>query len=108
MKNKNLKETLNKIIREEYENHVIMESMVNWLLDKGETFIKSHFNHVQDYQYSRLFNDPEFRALSKNFGMNEKEFTQRASKLIRQNPKRFEKLLAYDIAQSRYKKYLSK
>ena len=78
---------------------------MSWMLDKAETFVKSHFNHVADYQYARIINSPDFRALSKKFNMSEKEFTKKATDLIKQDPQKFADLLAYDVSKSRYKKF---
>lgn len=105
MAKRNVKEMLQKIIKEELQNHRIEESIVNWLLDKTSSFVSSHFNHVADYQYARLLNTPDFRALHKKFNMSEKEFMTRASKLIKQNPKKFADILAYDASKSKYSKF---
>ena len=75
------------------------------MLDKAETFAKSHFNHVADYQYARILNSPDFKALSKRFNMSEKDFTKKASQMIKNDPKKFADLLAYDASKSRYKKF---
>ena len=99
------KSDIHKIIRDEIQNHRIEEGIMSWMLDKAETFVKSHFNHVADYQYARIINSPDFRALSKKFNMSEKEFTKKATDLIKQDPQKFADLLAYDVSKSRYKKF---
>ena len=99
------KSDIHKIIRDEIQNHRIEEGIMSWMLDKAETFVKSHFNHVADYQYARIINSPDFRALSKKFNMSEKEFTKKATDLIKQDPQKFADLLAYDVTKSRYKKF---
>ena len=99
------KSDIHKIIRDEIQNHRIEEGIMGWMLDKAETFVKSHFNHVADYQYARIINSPDFRALSKKFNMSEKEFTKKATDLIKQDPQKFADLLAYDASKSRYKKF---
>ena len=99
------KSDIHKIIRDEIQNHRIEEGIMSWMLDKAETFVKSHFNHVADYQYARIINSPDFRALSKKFNMSEKEFTKKATDLIKQYPQKFADLLAYDVSKSRYKKF---
>ena len=99
------KSDIHKIIRDEIQNHRIEEGIMGWMLDKAETFVKSHFNHVADYQYARIINSPDFRALSKKFNMSEKEFTKKATDLIKQDPQKFADLLAYDVSKSRYKKF---
>ena len=37
--------------------------------------------------------------------MSEKEFTKKATDLIKQDPQKFADLLAYDVSKSRYKKF---
>ena len=96
---------LHKIIQEEVQDYLIEEGIVNWMLDKAERFVKSHFNHVADYQYARIINTPEFRSLSKNFNMNEKDFMKKATDLIKRDPKKFQDILAYDAHNSKYKQY---
>jgi hypothetical protein len=99
------KSELHKIIREEIQNHLIEEGIVNWMLDKAATFVKNHFNHVADYQYARLIASPDFRSLHKKFNMSEKDFLAKATSLIKQNPKKFADILAYDASKSRYAKF---
>jgi len=96
---------LQKIIKEEIQNHMLEEGIVSWMLDKAEDFAKSHFNHAADYQYARIINSPDFKALSKKFNMGEKEFTKKATDLIKQNPKKFADLLAYDVRKGSFSKY---
>ncbi len=105
MAKRDVKEMIQSIIREELLNHRIEEGIVNWMLDKTSSFVKSHFNHVADYQYARLMSSPDFKALHKKFNMGEKEFMDRATKLIKQNPKKFADILAYDASKSKYKKF---
>jgi len=105
MKRKITKEVLNQIIQEEYKNQIMEEGIVNWLLDKATNFVKGHFNHVADYQYARLLKSPEFKSLHKRFGMSEKDFMSKATKIVKENPKRFEQILAYDASKSRYSKF---
>lgn len=99
------KSDIHKIIHDEIKNHQIEEGITSWLLDKAETFVKSHFNHVADYQYARIINSPDFRALSKKFNMGEKEFAKKAAELIKQDPQKFADLLAYDVRKGKFSKY---
>jgi len=99
------KSDIHKIIHDEIQNHRIEEGITSWLLDKAETFVKSHFNHAADYQYARIINSPDFKALSKNFNMSEKEFTKRATSLIKQDPQKFADLLVYDVRKGSFGKY---
>ena len=99
------KSDIHKIIRDEIQNHRIEEGIMSWMLDKAETFAKSHFNHVADYQYARIINSPDFRSLAKDFKMSEKEFMQKATKMIKNDPKKFQDILAYDASKSKYKKF---
>jgi hypothetical protein len=99
------KSELHKIIREEIQNHLIEEGIVNWMLDKVATFTKNHFNHVADYQYARLLSSPDFRSLHKKFNMSEKDFLTKATSLVKQNPQKFADILAYDVRKGSFGKY---
>jgi hypothetical protein len=99
------KSDLRNIIREEIQDHLIEEGIVNWLIDKAETFVTNALTHKADYQYARLMNSPDFRALHKKFGMNEKDFMAKATNLMKRDPKKFANLLAYDARKGNFSKY---
>jgi hypothetical protein len=99
------KSDIHKIIQEEIHEHMIEESITSWLLDKAETFVTNALNHKADYQYARILSSPDFKALGKKWGMNEKEFQSKAAAMIKKDPAKFSKLLAYDIHKSPWAKY---
>ncbi len=99
------KSDLHKIIREEIQDHLIEEGIVNWLIDKAETFVTNALTHKADYQYARLLNSPDFRSLHKKFGMSEKDFMSKAANLMKRDPKKFANLLAYDARKGNFSKY---
>ena len=99
------KSDIHKIIHDEIQNYRIEEGITSWLLDKAETFAKNHFKHAAEYEYARIINSPDFKALSKNFNMSEKEFTKKATELIKQDPKKFTDILAYDVRKGALSKY---
>ncbi len=80
---------------------------INFLLDVAGNFIKKHFQNVHDIQINRVINSKEFRSLHKNFGMNEKEFMEKSSKMIHSKGgvEKFNKILDYDVRKSSYSKY---
>jgi hypothetical protein len=80
---------------------------INFLLDFAGNFIKKHFQNVHDIQINRVINSKEFRSLHKNFGMNEKEFMEKSSKMIHSKGgvEKFNKILDYDVRKSSYSKY---
>ncbi len=100
------KSDLHRIIREEIQDHLIEEGIVNWLIDKAETFVVNALNHKADYQYARLMNSPDFRALHKKFGMREDEFLRKAKEMVKRDPDKFAKLLAFDASKSKWAKFI--
>ena len=99
------KSELHKIIKEEIQNHRIEEGIVNWMIDKVGDFVKSGINSKTDYTLARIYNHPDFHKLSKQFGMKKDEFTKKATNLIKQNPKKFADILAYDVRKGSFGKY---
>jgi len=100
------KAQLRDIIREEIQDHLIEESITSWLLDKAQNFVKGHFNHVADYKYAAIMKSPDFQALHKKFGMNQKDFMTKAAALIKKDPKKFTDLLAFDAKKSKWAKFI--
>ncbi len=105
MTDKQLREKLRKIIQQEYHNYRIEEGIVNWMIDKVGQFGTNLLKSKTEYTLARIYKDPEFRKLSKQFGMKEDEFVQRATKLIKQDPKKFADILAYDVRKGAFGKY---
>lgn len=99
------KEELHKLIQEEVREYVIEESVVNWMLNQVEDFVKSGIKSKTDYTLARVYNDPNFKKLSKKFNMSEKDFMAKATSMIKSNPKRFEDLLVYDVRKGGFSKY---
>ncbi len=99
------KSDIQNIIREEFQNHLIEESVVNWMLDKVEDFVKSGIKSKTEYTLARIYKDPKFRNLSKKFNMSEKDFMAKATSLIKSDPKKFEDLLVYDVRKGNFSKY---
>ena len=76
--------------------------MLNWLIDKAGAFAQSLINSKTDYSLARITKDPAFRKLHKQFNMTEEEFVEYAERMIKENPKRFADILAYDSRKSRW------
>jgi hypothetical protein len=91
------KSDIHKIIKEEIQNHMIKEGIVNWMLNKVEQFGTNMLKSKTEYSLARVTQDPEFRKLSKKFGMKEDEFVRKAEGLIKQDPKKFASILTYDV-----------
>lgn len=111
MSNQNFEEVLRQEVRrlakKKMAEGMLEETVVNWMLDKVGSFVKSHFNHVKDYQYARLMADPKFKGLHKKFGMSEKDFMSKATTLMKKDPQRFMDILAYDVRKGSFAKYFS-
>jgi hypothetical protein len=99
------KADIHKIIREELLNHRLEEGIINWMLDKAENFVKRGIDSKTEFTLARMYNDPKFRALSRNYSMSEREFVNRAKDMIRKDPKKFEAILAYDAGKSDLRKF---
>lgn len=81
-----------------------MEGIINWLVDKVANGFKSYVNKKTEYQYDALVNDKEFKSLASKYGYkNEEEWSKKAREMIKQNPKRFADILAYDYKSQSYK-----
>lgn len=99
------KSDIHSIIQEEIQNHRIQEGIVNWMIDKVENFSTSLLKSKAQYSLARIYKDPDFRKLSKQFGMKEDEFVKKAEKLIKEDPKKFADILAYDVRKGSFSKY---
>jgi len=96
---------LQKIIQEEIHEHVIEESITDWLVDKVSSGFKWYTNKKADYQYDALLSDKGFKSLASKYGMNEKDWDKKARQLISKDPKKFASILAYDVKKSDLRKY---
>ena len=99
------RQEVRRLAKKKIAEGMLEESVVNWMLDKVSSFVKSHFNSVKDYQYTRLMADPKFKGLHKKFNMGEKEFMTKATALVKKDPQKFMDMLAYDASKSRYAKF---
>lgn len=106
MKRKITKEELRKIIREEYQDHIIEEGIVGWMIDKVADGFKWYVNRKAHYQYDALLNSKDFRSLASKFGYkDEQSWIKKARELVNKDPKKFADILAYDIKKGSYGKY---
>ena len=96
---------LQKIIQEEIHEHMIEESITDWLVDKVSSGFKWFTNKKADYQYDALLSDKGFKSLASKYGMNEKDWDKKARQLISKDPKKFASILAYDVKKSDLRKY---
>lgn len=99
------KDKFRKLIREEIKNYLIEEGMINWMIDKIEQFGTNLLKSKTQYTLARIYKDPEFRKLSKQFNMSEDEFVKRAEDLIKKDPNKFADILAYDVRKDPLNKY---
>jgi hypothetical protein len=79
--------------------------MINRLIDGLGAFMKRMFISARNNRLKELAETDEFRSLHKSFGMSEEEFVDKGGKMLRENPKEFQKILKYDVRKSRYGKY---
>ena len=96
---------LQKIIQEEIHEHMIEESITDWLVDKVSSGFKWYINKKADYQYDALLSDKSFKSLAKKYGMSEGDWDKKARQLISKDPKKFASMLAYDVSKSNLRKY---
>ncbi len=99
------KDKFRKLIREEIKNYLIEEGMINWMIDKIEQFGTNLLKSKTQYTLARIYKDPEFRKLSKQFNMSEDEFVKKAEDLIKKDPNKFADILAYDVRKDPLNKY---
>ena len=80
--------------------------LTGWVIDKISSGLKWAVNRKADYQYDGLVNSKEFRSLASKYGYsNAGDFIKRAKELIKKEPKKFAKILAYDVRDSTVRKY---
>ena len=104
-----LREEVSKIVQKVFEDtpHLNEGGFTGWVIDKIANGLKWAVNKNADYQYDGLLNSKDFRGLASKYGYSsESDFIKRAKELIRQDPKKFTKILAYDYKTQSYgKKY---
>jgi|TARA_R110000744_G_scaffold355828_1_gene462449 hypothetical protein len=93
--NKQLHATIAEVLA---ENPELKEAgLTGWVIDKVANGLKWATNRKADYQYDALLKSKQFRSLAKNYNMSEKGWDKAARKLIKKDPKRLAKILAYDL-----------
>lgn len=95
----NLEKELKGIVAEVVEEnpHLNEAGVTGWVIDKVANGLKWATNRKKDYQYDALLKSKQFRSLAKNYNMSEKDWDKAARKLIKKDPKRLAKILAYDL-----------
>lgn len=95
----NLQEELKSIVAEVVEEnpHLNEAGVTGWVIDKVANGLKWATNRKADYQYDALLKSKQFKSLAKNYNMSEKDWDKAARKLIKKDPKRLAKILAYDL-----------
>lgn len=79
--------------------------LTGWVIDKVTNGMKWAVNRHADYQYDALIKSKEFRSLAKHYKMSEKGWDKAARKMVKKDPKKFAKMLAYDIRNRRISKF---
>ena len=95
----NLEQELESIVAEVVKEnpHLNEAGVTGWVIDKVANGLKWATNRKADYQYDALLKSKQFRSLAKNYNMSEKDWDKAARKLIKKDPKRLAKILAYDL-----------
>jgi len=78
--------------------------ITGWMIDKVSSGLKWAVNRNADYQYDALLKSQDFKDLAKKHNKNDRGWEAAARRGIRNNPKEFAKMLAYDYSQSDYKR----
>ena len=81
--------------------------MMKWIINGISNYLKKAATSAYNNRVDDLTDSKEFRELHKQFGMNEEEFANRANKMIKEDPKKFNKILSYDVRKGRYGKYFN-
>lgn len=95
----NLEQELESIVAEVVKEnpHLNEAGVTGWVIDKVANGLKWATNRKADYQYDALLKSKQFRSLAKNYNMSEKDWDKAARELIKKDPKRLAKILAYDL-----------
>ncbi len=100
------KSDLRRIIREEMQNHLIEEGIINWMVDKVADGFRWYADKKAEYQYAALLNSRDFRNLASKYGYKDEEsWIKKAKELISKDPKKFADILAYDVRKGSFGKY---
>lgn len=75
--------------------------LTGWVIDKISNGLKWTVNKHADYQYDALVKSKDFMSLAKNYNMSDRDWDKAARSMLRKDPKRFAKILAYDLRDRR-------
>ena len=77
--------------------HLNEAGITGWVIDKVANGLKWATNRKADYQYDALLKSKQFKSLAKDYNMNDEDWDTAARELIKKDPKRLAKILAYDL-----------
>jgi hypothetical protein len=77
--------------------HLNEAGITGWVIDKVANGLKWATNRKADYQYDALLKSKQFKSLAKDYNMNDEDWDKAARELIKKDPKRLAKILAYDL-----------
>ena len=77
--------------------HLNEAGITGWVIDKVANGIKWATNRKADYQYDALLKSKQYKSLAKDYNMNDEDWDKAARELIKKDPKRLAKILAYDL-----------
>ena len=72
-------------------------SLTGWVIDKVANGLKWAVNRKADYQYDALLKSKDFKSLAGHYNMSEKDWDKAARNMVKKDPQRFAKILAYDL-----------
>lgn len=80
-----LRETLKKIIREEYDDlileHKLKEGLISWAGGMADNVLHSVLNNYRSIRQTDIFKDPKIRKLAKDLKMDQKALEKRVATL---------------------------
>ncbi len=88
------------------DDAVYQKELSELVLNKIEGFANKSINERQNLLQERVYSDPEFRAFAKKYNMTEDEFVSKVKAYNSKDPKRYAKLLKYDVANTRWSKFI--
>ena len=103
-----LRQEIKKVIQQAMkESDDLTEAgITGWVIDKISNGMKWAVNRNADYQYDALLKSKEFRSAASHYNMSEKDWDSVARKMIKKDPQRFAKILAYDLRNRKISKFL--
>ena len=104
LKEEQLREKIREYLKQAPQN-LDEAGLTGWVIDKVTNGMKWAVNRHADYQYDALIKSKEFRSLAKHYKMSEKDWDKAARNMIKKDPKKFAKMLAYDIRNRRVSKF---